>query len=138
MIQRLPIPSKFLAALAVVGILAGAVMITPAQSQSQTVATGQFEGRNKHITTGGVSIQKNGSGYTVILENDFSLDGAPAPTLGFAKRGKFDKATEFSVLKSNTGRQVYALPASIDPTQYDEFVVWCTDFSVSLGVAKLR
>lgn len=104
---------------------------------SHVVLSGKFEGRNKHITTGGVSIVKTASGYIAILEGDFSLDGAPAPTLGFGKDG-FDAKSEFTKLNSNDGLQVYALPASIDPMQYDEFYVWCADFSVSLGVASLK
>ena len=60
-------------------------------------------------------------GHVAVLEPDFSLDGAPAPTLGFGKSGEFDKSSEFSKLESKDGLQVYKLPANIDPTAYDEF-----------------
>ena len=120
-------------------LLAGLTALAQADSHqsSEVLNSGTFEGRSNHVTTGGVSIIKTASGFVAVLEQDFSLDGAPAPTLGFGKNGKFDKATEFSELKSNTGLQAYALPANIDPSQYNEFYVWCTDFSVPLGVAKL-
>lgn len=104
---------------------------------STVLKSGAFEGRNKHVTTGGVSIVKTASGYVAILESDFSLDGAPAPTLGFGNNG-FDKKTEFTKLSSKKGLQVYAIPASIKPEDYDEFYVWCADFSVALGVASLK
>ena len=109
----------------------------PAQA-GQTLSTGQFQGDNGHVTTGKVTIKKDGNDTIVILGENFSLDGAPNPSLGFSKGGKFDVATDFSPLKSNTGHQIYKLPASINLENYDEIVVWCADFTVSLGSAKLH
>lgn len=125
-----------LAAAMAVGLTLASGVTMPAVAD--TVASGQFEGRNKHVTTGTVKIERQGDRHTVVLERNFSLDGAPDPTLGFAKGGKFDKSTEFTQLKSNTGRQVYQLPASVDPSKFDEFVVWCSKYSLKLGVAKLK
>lgn len=109
----------------------------PADSTTVVVKSGNFEGRNNHITTGGISIVKTDAGYIAVLEGDFSLDGAPAPTLGFGKGG-FDQKTEFTKLASTTGLQVYAIPANINPSQFSEFYVWCSDFNVALGVATLK
>ncbi|MEL7488116.1 MAG: DM13 domain-containing protein, partial [Pseudomonadota bacterium] len=100
------------------------------------VQSGSFEGLSDHVTKGGVSILHTASGYVAVLEGDFSLDGAPSPTLGFGKNG-FVKETEFTKLESKKGLQVYAIPASINPADYDEFYVWCAKFSVPLGVASL-
>ena len=110
----------------------------PADAVSTTVKSGSFEGRNDHVTTGGVSIVKTSSGYVAVLEGDFSLDGAPAPTLGFGKNGKFDEKTEFTKLGSISGLQVYQIPGNINPSNFTEFYVWCSDFEVSLGVAALN
>ena len=106
-------------------------------AEGSVVMTGQFEGRNDHITTGKVSILKTSTGYIARLENNFSLDGAPAPTLGFGKTGS-DQATVFTKLNNKDGYQLYAIPATIAPASYDEFYVWCADFNVPLGVAKLN
>jgi len=111
--------------------------VAQANVVSIVIKSGVFEGRNKHITTGGVSIVKTTSGYVAILESNFSLDGAPEPTLGFGS-GSFNKKTEFSKLKSINGLQVYEVPANIDPADFDEFYVWCADFNVALGVASLK
>ncbi len=116
----------------------GAPTVQAAASKSEVIANGTFKGASDHVTTGGVSVLKTSSGYVVVLENDFSLDNAPAPTLGFGKAGKFDKKTDWVKLSSKKGLQIYALPASIDPTKYDEFYVWCREFSVPLGIAKLK
>ncbi|MEM1192439.1 MAG: DM13 domain-containing protein [Pseudomonadota bacterium] len=108
------------------------------QARVAVTKTGTFKGLSRHTTAGGITIVKTDAGNLAILENSFSLDGAPAPTLGFGKNGKFDPSTEFASLGQNTGAQVYVIPASIDPAQFDEFYVWCADFSVPLGVAALR
>ena len=132
---------SFIPAVGLLAGLAAAVLAAPVQAGSagsEVVGSGTFEGRSNHVTTGGVSILKTASGHVAVLEPDFSLDGAPAPTLGFGKSGKFDKASEFSELESKDGLQVYKLPANIDPAAYNEFYVWCAKFSVPLGVAKLE
>lgn len=122
---------------AVASILVITFVDSPARA-GQTLSTGQFSGANGHVTTGKVTIKKDGNDILVVLEDNFSLDGAPNPSLGFSKDGNFDVATDFSPLKSNTGHQIYKLPASINVANYDEIVVWCADFSVSLGSAKLK
>lgn len=112
----------------------------PALAKKATSAeqSGTFEGRSDHITTGGVSVVKLSTGYVVILESNFSLDGAPAPTIGFGKDGAYDKAAEFSKLTSKDGLQVYAVPANINPADFNEFYIWCSQFDVPLGVAALK
>ena len=87
--------------------------------------------------TGQVTIEREGDKVFVILGSDFSLDGAPAPTLGFGNGEKFDTKTEFTKLKKLNGRQVYELPKSIALSAYDTFTVWCSKFGVPLGSAKL-
>ena len=108
-----------------------------AEAGSKVVASGSFVGASNHVTTGGVTILSTDSGTLAILESDFSLDGAPDPKLGFGKDG-YDTSTTFSKLASNKGLQVYLIPASVDPSKYNEFYIWCEKFSVPLGVAKLR
>ena len=102
------------------------------------IASGTFEGRSKHVTTGTVTIKREAGKTYAVLGSDFSLDGAPAPTLGFANGEKFDLATEFTKLASKTGAQTYEIPADIDPAKYDHFVVWCSKFAVPLGTAALK
>lgn len=106
-------------------------------AHTTVTATGSFEGRSDHVVTGGLTILKTETGYVAVLESNFSLDDAPAPTLGFGNDGDFVGATEFSKLESKTGLQVYAIPAGIDPSAYGEFYVWCSRFDVPLGVAAL-
>ncbi len=107
-------------------------------ADTSLVASGTFSGLSDHVTTGGVAILATASGYLVVLEKDFSLDGAPDPKLGFGKDGKFVAGTLFSPLRENNGAQIYVLPADVDPSTFDQIYVWCEKFSVPLGVASLR
>jgi hypothetical protein len=84
-----------------------------------------------------VSLVKTAKGIRVVLDPDFKFDGAPDPKLGFGKNG-YIKSTQFSKLKSNSGKQSYEIPSTIDSAGYTEVWVWCQEFSVPLGVAILK
>ena len=117
-------------------LLAAAAFV--AQAASTVAASGTFTGKSDHVTTGGVTILKTDSGYAVVLEADFSLDGAPDPKIGFGNDGKFASKTLFTPLQNDKGLQVYKLPQSVDPMQFNEIYIWCEKFSVPLGIARLK
>ena len=100
--------------------------------------SGEFVGKSDHITTGKVTIEKVANGYLVKLGDDFSLDGAPEPSVGFGKDGKYEVASDLGDLASISGHQVYLIPASVDISKYNEIYIWCDKFSVPLGVAALN
>ncbi len=116
-----------------------AALATPptALAQDQVLASGKFQGKSGHSASGGVSLVKTANGTLVVLEPDFKFDGAPDPKLGFGKNG-YVKSTQFSKLKSNSGKQTYEIPSTVDPTDYTEVWVWCEKYSVPLGVATLE
>ncbi|MEM6889364.1 MAG: DM13 domain-containing protein [Pseudomonadota bacterium] len=100
---------------------------------------GGFVGKSNHIITGSVTIEKNDDGsHSVTLSEDFSLDGAPDPRVGFGKDGNYVLATDLGELKSLTGGQTYHVPAAIDVAGFDALYIWCLQFSVPLGVAALN
>lgn len=108
-------------------------------SAGEAGVTGSFTGANDHITTGGVSIVKTANGgAVVILDTNFSLDGAPEPSVGFGKDGKYVKAADLGDLENNTGLQVFVVPASVNVDDFNEVYIWCDQFDVSLGVASLK
>lgn len=103
------------------------------------VATsGTFSGRSDHVTTGSAAIIGTAGNYTLVLGEDFTLDGAPDPVVGFGNTGTYDAGSEIGSLKQITGAQTYSLPADFDPAAYGEVYVWCAKFSVPLGVATLE
>lgn len=104
---------------------------------ANVVASGAFEGRSDHITTGGVSLVSTDTGYQLVFAANFSLDGAPDPKVGFGNAGEYVAASQVAALQNKTGAQTYSLPASFSPSDYSEVYVWCEQFSVPLGVATL-
>ena len=106
-------------------------------SAGEALSQGSFTGKSDHVASGSVEVVQTENGLQVILGEDFNFDGAPDPKLGFGKNG-YDKSTKFSALKSNSGKQTYNIPESIDGTAYDEVWIWCEKYSVPLGVAKLK
>jgi len=128
---------RVLATLTLVFLTAIALVAAPA-SAKDILASGEFEGQSGHVSSGKLTLKSDGGKMLVVLESSFKLDNAPSPTIGFAKNGEFDKATEFSKLNSLSGEQTYTVPANIDVAAYDAFVVWCSEYSVPLASAKLK
>lgn len=125
-------------AIATTAILSTAVLAPAVAFAGETVATGSFTGANDHITTGGVSVVTTANGgAVVILDTDFSLDGAPAPSVGFGKDGEYVAASDLGTLEENTGLQVFVVPEGVDVSDFNEVYIWCDEFTVSLGVASL-
>lgn len=108
------------------------------QISQEKISSGTFSGRSDHITTGDVSIVKTATGYELVFANNFELDGAPDPIVGFGNNGSFEIATKLGKLSKKTGAQTYQLPADFTPAQFSEVYVFCEKFSVPLGVATLN
>jgi len=102
-------------------------------------ASGTFKGLKGYGTKGGVTVTANDDGtHTVTLASNFSIKNAPDPQIGFGNNGKYTKGTNISLLKSNKGAQSFIVPANIDPDDFNEVYVYCVQYSVPLGVAKLN
>ncbi len=98
---------------------------------------GLFGGKSDHKTFGTATIGKSGERWVVILGEDFRFDGAPDPHVALGKDG-YNPDAELATLSSYKGRQVYALPADLDPAEFNEVWLWCNQFNVPLGVAQLK
>ena len=106
-------------------------------AEAQVIAKGQFSGRSGHKVSGTVEIVKTASGFEVRFADNFKIDGAPGPYLGFGKNGKYVFKTEFSKLRKKRGKQSYTVPSKIAVTEYDTFFIWCKPYKVPLAIAKL-
>lgn len=110
-----------------------------APASAETVSSGTFTGASDHITTGAVEVIKNADGsHTIVLGEDFSLDGAPDPRVGLGQNGFYDGNTDSGKLGNLTGSQSFTVPASVDISKFNEVYIWCEKFSVPLGIAKLN
>jgi len=118
--------------------LVAATFTAPLAAQADVVSGGTFTGASDHITTGNVSIFKtDDGGALVILDSNFSLDGAPDPRVGFGKDGTFVPVSDLGPLQDLGGTQVYKVPASVNLDDFNEVYIWCLKFGVPLGVAEL-
>lgn len=117
---------------AMTALMSSGAMADPAR-------VGTFEGASDHVTSGAVSVVNTiKGGSVVILDSDFSLDGAPDPRVGLGRSGKYDKATDLGKLQKIKGLQAYIVPAGVNVAEYDEVYIWCRKFNVPLGVAALK
>ena len=108
-----------------------------AESQAET-RSGTFTGASDHITTGGVHVIKTANGgAVVILDSDFTLDGAPDPRVGFGKDGVYEDVADLGFLQNLAGVQVYIVPPYVNVDDYNEVYIWCKKFTVPLGIAAL-
>ena len=99
-------------------------------------ASGTFEGASGHVTSGTASIFRVDGQWVVSLGSDFSFDGAPDPHVALGHNGYRADAT-LGKLASNHGAQAYTIPANLDVADFNEVWIWCEQFSVPLGSAKL-
>ena len=120
----------------VTGLIAVPLPLFSGVLRAQTLASGRFTGASGHVTsgTGGLVVQDGAT--WVSLAEDFRFDGAPDPKVALG-RGGYDPSTILGPLKSDSGAQSYRLPESIDPAAYDEIWIWCEQFDVPLGSARL-
>ena len=74
----------------------------------------------------------------MVLDANFSLDGAPDPRVGFGTDGEFVALSDLGALQNLNGAQTYNVPASINVDDFNEVYIWCLKFGVPLGVAQLN
>lgn len=126
----MPLP-RFVAAAFVCSAIA-------AQAQEVVVVKqGSFEGQSRHVTTGSAAIVEQDGRRFVSLGRDFDFDGAPDPKVALGQDGYLED-TLLGPLRSNSGTQSYPLPEGLDADAYNEIWIWCEQFDVPLGVAKLN
>jgi len=115
-----------------------ALTLAAATAHAGAARTGSFVGENNHVVTGGVSIVDHNGGKAVRLGPDFFLDGAPDPKVGFGQGGSYIDGTLIGKVGSNTGEQLFPIPAGMSVSDFDTVFIWCEKFSVSLGKAAIR
>jgi hypothetical protein len=101
---------------------------------AEVAARGLFAGQSDVKTFGSVSLGKTGNGWVVILNEDFRYGGSEAPKVGLGNNGY---KTELAGLSSFKGRQVYAIPASVNVDEVSEVWIWDAAGKKGTGLASL-
>ena len=95
--------------------------------------TGQLEGTDvEHPASGTVVL----SGDTLMLQ-DANITEAPDAQVYLAPDFDQSKGVKLADLASFTGNSEYAIPEGVDPAGYNSVVIWCDEFSVPIGKARL-
>ncbi|GAB2661346.1 DM13 domain-containing protein [Flavihumibacter cheonanensis] len=89
-----------------------------------------------HPTSGKARLVSSQGKWYMILEN-FSTDPGPDLKLYLANNQAAAKFVNLGNLKSSKGQQVYAISGMPDPNEYPYVLIWCQQFSVLFGVARL-
>ena len=121
-----------------IAIAALAATLATAAFAESAPRSGQFTGASNHVTSGGVTVSHDGTGYIVQLGPQFFLDGAPDPKVGFGRNGTYVEGTLIGKLGSNTGAQSFRVPGHLNVADFTDVLIWCEQFSVPLGVASIR
>ena len=110
------------------------------------VASGTFIHANPsdpvHYGKGRVSVYE----HTVFLEPDFEVGPGPAFHVYLVPKASIRSTSDvkdvmfvdLGGLRAFKGSQRYAIPAGIDPKNYQSVIIWCERFSVLISPADLR
>ena len=78
-----------------------------------------------------------GNEVRVRFEDDFKASNGPDLYVRLIKKSDVKDYVELGKLQGNIGSQSYAIPAGTNLAEYDSVIVWCKQFSVLFGTAKL-
>ncbi len=110
----------------------------PLRAEETTIlAQGEFRGESGHATGGAAAIVEQDGRFFVSLGRDFSFDGAPDPKVALGRDGYRPEGL-LAPLRSGSGAQTYEIPLGLDPREFNEIRIWCEQFNVPLGVARLE
>ena len=92
---------------------------------------------NVHTTTGKVSVYEQNGVKTLVFKN-FKTDSGPALRVYLSKGPNANEFVSLGNLTSIEGDFFYTLDASLDVNEFPYVVIWCEEFSVLFGNAKLE
>ncbi|EAZ81708.1 putative secreted protein [Algoriphagus machipongonensis] len=99
-----------------------------------TMYMGEFVS-DAHPTSGKVNVNTNKN----ILEfSDFKSDDGPLLEVYLATDTKASEFITLGELKGLEGDYEYDLPDNVDFEEYQYVLIWCVDFSVNFGYAKIE
>ena len=113
-------------------------------SAARVLSSGSFRSI-EHGTSGIARIVVLADGSRIVRFEDFRTSNGPdvvvqlsGSTVEQAVAGEYSARTLLlGGLKGNVGSQNYAIPPSVDVSEYHSVLVWCRRFSVGFGVAPI-
>lgn len=99
--------------------------------------SGYFSNGPYGRVTGTVKIYKTGTKYELALES-FSSSNGPDLKVYLSKEKQSVNFANLGSLKSTSGNQLYAIPASVNAIDYKYALIHCQQYNHLFGFAQLR
>ncbi len=90
-----------------------------------------------HDTHGDVFIIETDDGSRLLRFENFKATKGPDLFVYLATDETANDFVNLGVLKGNIGNQNYMMPPGIDLSNYNTVLIWCKQFSILFGSAKL-
>ncbi len=100
--------------------------------------TGMLMGAKDHHASGTVALINDMGGHTMLRLDNLKVDKVPDGHVYLAKDGDYTKGVELGKLTQFSGTVQYAIPANVNPADYNSVVIWCKKFSVEIGRAMFE
>lgn len=131
-------------ALVIAGYTAGPLFYDVTVNEEMPIATlsipmGNFIGVGDgiHDAQGDVIVIESDDGSRFLRFENFKATNGPDLFVYLATDETGDDFVSLGMLKGNIGNQNYMIPPGADLSNYDTVLIWCKQFSVLFGSAKL-
>ncbi len=123
----------------------GAAVLAPATTAGaapRVLWTGTFVGVGEHNVSGTARVVKLANGGRRLVLRSFSTDNGPDLRVWLTK-GVIDESSDVTAyrglgrLKRTAGSQSYVIPRGVRIASLRTAIIWCEDFSVLFGAARL-
>jgi hypothetical protein len=94
-------------------------------------------GSGGHHASGTVTFGMGMHDRRVLILKDLKVDKVPDGYVYLARNGDWMNGVELGKLNKFSGNVSFALPAGIDPMEFDSVIIWCKKFNVEIGRARL-
>ena len=91
-------------------------------------------GSDGHHASGMVAFGMDMNKHVLTL-SDIKVDKVPDGYVYLTKDADRMHGVELGMLKQFSGTVTYAIPAGVNPDDYDSVVIWCKQFNVEIGRA---
>jgi hypothetical protein len=97
-----------------------------------------FTGAGSHKAEGTAQIGQDMKGRPVLILELKAVDKVPDGRVYLAKDGDYTKGVELGKLTQFMGKVEYAIPAKVNPHDYNSVVIWCKKFNTEIGHAFFK
>lgn len=124
------------------GLSSPAVTVTVHSPNSTQSRSGVFSGNAGYMVKGTATLSQTGSQLSLTFSSDFQSSNGPMLGVYLAKNPSggltASNSLKLANLSSNTGAQMYAVPAGVNLTDYNHVVIYCIPFNIRFGTANLN